>query len=475
VRTSQQYLEKLRSMRPNVRMDGKQYDRTDPSNLGINNQALTFDLAQDPEYQDLFTVYSPLIGERVNRFTYPPQSVEDLLTKQEMIRTACHKTSCCVQRCTSLDMLSGMSVFTHEVDQAKKTEYYDRFTKFLKYYQKNDLVGCAAHTDVKGDRSLRPHQQPDPDMYIRIVEKRKDGIIVRGAKHPIGSANFSDEILVTPCRAITKEEGDWAVAFAIPADTEGIHLIASNANPFPRTELKAPVARYGRGHSMIIFDDVLIPWERVFLCGEWEFGTRAAHMFAWYHRHSYTGCKPATFDHILGMVSLSAEYSGIERAKHIQMKQADIVTAAELVYAAGIAAALKAERASSGTYIPDIVYCNVGRRYAGLVEFGLYELLYDVAGGYPLTLPHEVDFFDPVTGPLLNKYTKRKEGIPVEHVHRLFRMICDVTCSELATSQLAVGLHGGGSPVMEAIALVNNYDIESKKKITKYMAGIEEE
>ena len=474
MRTSQQYLESLRSMKPNVYMDGKPLSRDDPRILGRNNQVLTFDLANDPEYTELFTVESPLIGETINRFSHPPQSVEDLLLKQKMIRTSCHRTSCCIQRCTSIDMLGGMSVFTHEVDQAKGTEYHARFTEFLKYYQKNDLVGSAAHTDMKGDRSLRPHEQSDPDMYLRIVERRKDGIVVRGAKHPIGSANYANEILVTPCRRLTKEESDWAVAFAIPADTDGIYLVASNANPFPRTELKAPVANYGRGHSIVIFDDVFIPWERVFLCGEWEFGGRAALLFAWYHRHSYTGCKPATFDLIMGLIALAAEYNGIGRVTHIRTKIAEAITAAELVYAAGVASAINSERTSSGTYSPDIVYCNVGRRYAGLVEFGLYEALYDVAGAYPLTLPHEKDFVDPVTGPFLNKYTKRKADVPVENVHRLFRMIGDVCSSELATNQLAAGLHGGGSPVMEAIALLSNYDLESRKEWVKYLAGIKD-
>jgi 4-hydroxyphenylacetate 3-monooxygenase/4-hydroxybutyryl-CoA dehydratase/vinylacetyl-CoA-Delta-isomerase len=343
---------------------------------------------------------------------------------------------------------------------------------YLKHFQENDLVGCAGQTDVKGDRALRPHEQADPDLYLRIVERRRDGIVVRGAKAHNSIAAYADEIIVTPTRALTKEESDWAVAFAVPGDWPDVHQVVVSASPRPRKALKAPVAEFGSCHSLTIFDDAHIPWDRVFMCGEHEFGVRAALLFALYHRHSYTGCKPGAADVLMGSAALAAEYSGIERSQHIRHKLADMVSVAELVYAAGIAAAVKATPASSGTMIPDVVYCNVGRRHAGVNIYHEYESVCDIAGGIPATLPHEDDFFDETTGPLLNKYIMRKEGVSAEDQHRCFRMIHDLISSSFGAHRQISGVHGGGSPIMEVIALLGNYDFEGKKRIARELAGI---
>ncbi|MBA7482864.1 4-hydroxybutyryl-CoA dehydratase/vinylacetyl-CoA-Delta-isomerase [subsurface metagenome] len=473
MRTFEEYLEGLRAMKSNIRMHGEIIQRDDPRLLPpMNNIKLTFDLAQEPELQHLMTATSHLSGEIINRFCHIHRNQDDLLKKQEMTRVACQRTPACIQRCMGIDMLNALSVVTHEIDEAKGTEYYPRFLEYLKYFQKNDLVGCAAQTDVKGDRSLRPHQQPDPDMYLRIVEKKKEGIIVRGAKAHNSIAAYADEIIVTPTRALTKEESDWSVAFAVPGDHPKVHQIVIAGAPKARKHLKAPYADYGSCHSVTIFDDALIPWDRVFMCGEWEFGGRMALMFALYHRHSYTGCKPAATDLFIGTTALVAEYQGVANAQHIRHKIADLISVAELVYGVGIAAGVKSKPSSSGTYIPDVVFCNVGRRHAGLNFYHEIETLCDVAGGLAGTLPYEEDFFDPMTGPLLNKYIKRKEGVSAEDVHRCFNQAQEMV-QGYGSHRAVAGLHGGGSPIMEVIAILANYDLDSKKKIAKYLAGIE--
>ncbi len=473
MRTFKDYQEKLKKMRPNIYMGGKNIPRDAEELAGpMNNIKLTFDLAQGEKYKGLVTATSHLSGKEINRFTHIHRSQDDLLKKQEMTRTLCRLTPACIQRCMGVDMLNAISVFTHEIDQAKGTKYHSRFLDYLKYFQENDIVGCAGQTDVKGDRKLRPHEQADPDLYLRIVERRKDGIVVRGAKAHNSIAAYADEILVTPTRLLTKEEGDWAVSFAIPADAPGIRQVVVSSAPRPRTRLKAPVAEFGSCHSLSIFENTFIPNERVFMCGEWEFGGRAASLFALYHRHSYTGCKPAFTDVIMGSTALAAEYNGVEGSQHINHKLADLISVAELVYGAGIAAAVKSKAASSGTYVPDVVYCNVGRRHAGESLYHEYQILSDVAGGIPATLPHEEDFYDEEIGPLLNKYIMRKATISAEDQHRCFRMIHDIVGSSFGAHRQLAGLHGGGSPIMEVIALLGNYDLKQRKEIAKYLAGI---
>lgn len=474
MRTAEQYREKLRSMRKNVYINGQLLERDDPQLIpGQNVIAETFNFAADPQYADLMTAKSHITGKTINRFTHIHQSVDDLLKKQEMTRFLCQHVGGCIQRCMGVDALNALSVVTKDCDLAMGTSYHERFLKYLEYYQENDLVGNCAQTDVKGDRSKRPYEQVDPDLYLRVVEKRSDGIVVRGAKAHNTIAPYADEIIVVPTRFMTEKDADWAVAFAVPADAEGVYLVCRATTTRPRKEFKAPIEQYGSADSLTIFDNVFVPWERVFLCGETKFAGQLAIQFANYHRHSYTGCKPAVTDVIMGATALVAEYNGVAKAPHVRDKLADLVAVAELVYGTGIASAVKASRAASGTYVPNFVYTNVARYHAGVNVYHEHEILADIAGGLPATLPPEGDFLNPVTRDLLNKYIMRNPEISADDVHRCFRLCSDMLCSAHAGVSQVAGIHGGGSPIMEKIAIMGMYDINAKKKIAKRLAGIE--
>lgn len=473
MKSAEEYLQKLRSMRPNVYFHGDLISRDDPRLFPeINTLSATYELAADPQYEGLMAATSHISGKKINRFTHVNQTTDDLLKKQEMIRLCCQKTGGCILRCMGIDAVNALSVVTKEMDEALGTEYYPRFLKYLGYFQENDITANCAQTDVKGDRKLRPHQQADPDLYLRVVEKRKDGIIVRGAKAHNSIAPHAEEIIVLPTRALSKEEGDWAVAFAVPGDAEGVVQVCVPKGPRPRSKLKAPFAQYGGVDSLTVFDNVFVPWDRVFMCGEWQFGGRLALFFALYHRHSYTGCKPGIIDVLIGLAALVADYSGLGDVQHIRHKLADMVAVAELVYGAGIAGAVKGKRASSGTCIPDVVYCNVGRYHAGMNIFHQFETLADVAGGIAATLPLEEEFFSEKTRPYMEKYIMRRQGVSAENQHRCFRMVNDMVGSAFTANKLISGLHGGGSPIMEKIAIMANYDLEARKSLVKELAGI---
>lgn len=471
--TAEEYRKRLFRMKPNVYLEGEQVGRDDPRlRPGVNVASLTYDLAHDPRYKGIMTATSHIIGGEINRFCHIHQSVDDLLNKQKMTRLYIHYVGECIQRCMGIDAVNALSIATYEIDQAKKTNYHQRFLKFLEYFQQNDLYANCAQTDPKGDRSKRPHEQVDPDLYLRVVARRKDGIIVRGAKIDITSAAQSDEIIVLPTRTLTPEEGDWAVAFAIPSDTDGLYLVTRPAAPRPRQKLQAPFAELGDSESFCIFDDVFVPWERVFLCGESEFGGRLALLFALFHRHSYTGCKPGVSDVLMGAAALVAEYNGVEKAEHIRHKLADLIGVAELVYAAGIAGAVSGERALSGTYLPNTIYCNVGRRHAGENIFHEHNILTDIGGGLMAALPGEGDLYHEKVGPLLSKYMRRNPRISSENQYRCHRLLQDLECSGYSGVWRVAGVHGGGSPIMETIAILANYDLEAKKKIARGLAGI---
>ncbi|MHA1206914.1 MAG: 4-hydroxyphenylacetate 3-hydroxylase family protein, partial [Candidatus Hodarchaeales archaeon] len=503
MKTSKQYKEHLYNMKPNIYINGEQVKRDDPRLAGsILTISQTFECINDPKLKDLITAKSHITGEQINRFTHIHQSVDDLLKKQDMTRQICHYTGGCIFRCMGVDAMNALSIITAKAEMMTERPYNQRYLKYLKEWQKNDTVGCCAQTDPKGDRSLRPHQQADPDLYLRVIEHREDGIVVRGAKHHITAAAVAEEIIVTPTRFLTPEEDEYAVSFAIPADWDGVLLVTRASNLKQREKIPCPAGTFGDVENTVIFDDVFIPNERVFLGGyegEHQFGGWLALLFALYHRHSYTGCKPSSTDILLGysaLVSeyngiedkkhvqskladlmgysaLVSEYNGIEDKKHVQSKLADLISVAELVYASGIAAAYKATKDECGTMIPDPMFCNVGRKHAGKNYYHELEVLADLAGGLPATLPYERDFFDEEkVGPLLRKYIKRKADIPAEDVYKLYRTLSDVLCSSIGGVISVAGVHGGGSPVMEDIAILKQYDIDSRKAIAKYLAGI---
>ena len=477
MRTFQEYQAKLKSMRKNVYINGELVERDDERLLGGQNIiGITFGaaLSEDPAIREIATATSHLTGKTINRFAHIYQTQDDLLKKQQMIRVLGQMAGGCIQRCMGCDAINALYVTTYEIDQKHGTCYHERFKKYLTWYQENDLVGNAGQTDVKGDRSKRPSEQADPDLYLRIVERREDGIVVCGCKAHNTIAPYADEIIVVPTRALKPADADWAVAFAIPADAEGISLISRSVSPNPRMALKAPYNRYGVADAMTVFDHVFVPNERIFMCGEADFGGRLALAFANNHRFSYCGCKPAITDVFTGAPALVAEYNGVGKAPHIQDDLAELAATAELVYAAGIAASTTSSVTPSGAREPNFLYTNCGRYHAGKNIMHEYETLISVTGGMASTLPFEGDWLNPETRGYLEKYIMRNPNISAENQHRLFRFLDDFTVSAWCGMEQSAGIHGGGSPIMEKIGIRSNYDYESKKAIVKRLAGIDD-
>ena len=471
--TGDQYRERIAKLRPNVYQRGKLVDRFDSTILGgIDVMAKTYDFAADPEYNGVGVATSHITGEKINRFTHIHQSMEDLLNKQKMTRLYCQEVGGCIQRCMGTDGLNALSIASYDADQKHGTFYYKNFIEMMKRIQAEDLTLVCAQTDVKGNRPWRPGKQQDPDLYLRVVEKRPDGIVVNGAKAHNSCSVYADEIVVLPTRNMASDEKDWAVAFVIPADWEGITIVNGAFSPPPRKKLEAPYSKLGISHSLTIFDHVFIPWERVLLCGETEPAGKAALFFALYHRHSYCGCKAALSEIFTGATALAAEYNGIEKAQHVRHQLAEMIQIVDLIYAAGIAAAVNAVKAASGTFIPDTNYCNAGRMLAGEAIYGEYEALAAIAGGLAATLPHEEDFYHEKLKPYLDKYIMRNPAVSAEDQHRAFRLFQDMMSSVWGGHKLIDALHGGGSPVIEKVAIYRDHNIEHSKNLAKKLAGI---
>ncbi len=445
----------------------------------IKSVAVTYDVANDPTYEDLATATSHLTKEKTNRFTNIHQSTQDLVKKVKLLRLLGQKTGICFQRCVGMDSLNALSIVTFEMDQKLGTEYYKRFTEYLKYVQGNDLMCCGAMTDPKGNRSLRPSEQADPDFHLRIVEHRDDGIVVRGSKvHQTGAVN-SHEVIVMPTRTMRKEDKDYAVSFAIPSDTEGLIYIygrqSCDLRKLEGVEIDLGNARYSGQEAMIIFDDVFVPRERVFMTGEHQFAFPLVNAFSAYHRQSYGGCKAGVGDVLIGAAATIAEYNGVARASHIRDKIVEMNHLNETLYACGIACSAEGHKTPSGTYLVNVLLSNICKHNVTRFPYEIVRLAEDIAGGLMVTLPSEKDFKNPETGKYIDKYLKGAEAVPTEHRLRMFRLIENMAMGLGAAGYRAESMHGAGSPQAQRIMIEREVDTESKKKLAKIIAGIEKD
>lgn len=443
----------------------------------VNAAAITYDIAHEPQYEELARANSHLTGEKINRFNHIHQSVEDLVKKVKLLRVLGQKTGTCFQRCVGMDALNTLSSVTYEMDQRLGTEYYKRFLEFLKYVQKNDLFCCGAMTDPKGDRSLPPSQQADPDLYLRIIKKKSDGIVVRGAKVHITGAVNSHEVIVMPTRAMTEEDTSYAVSFAIPSDTKGIVYIYGRQSCDTRKledwKMDLGNVKYSGQEAMIVFEDVFVPWERVFMAGEYEFTAALVERFAAYHRQSYGGCKTGVGDVLIGAAAAIAEYNGVEKASHIRDKLIEMNHLNETLYACGLACSAEGYKTLSGTYQANVLLANICKLNVTRFPYEITRLAEDIAGGLIATAPSEKDLKHPRIGKYVQKYLKGVAGVPTKHRLGIFRLIENISMGLGAVGYRTESMHGAGSPQAQRIMIERMMDMSFKKKLARVLAGIE--
>jgi len=476
LKTKEEYIESIRALKPTAYMFGERLTNiVDNARLraGIEATGATYELANMPENRDLMTTISPLINEPVSRFTLPPASVEDLVARVKVNRKVANYVGTCHQRCTGLDCLSTLAIVTYDIDKKYGTNYNKNFLEFLKYMQKNDLTGNAGVTDVKGDRSLNPSEQVDKDMFLRVVEKRDDGIVVRGAKaHQTGSLS-SHEIIVIPTRAMGKADKDYSVAFAIPSDTKGlIHVVGRSTLDMRELDgCDIGNVYYSKYCPTLIFDDVFVPWERVFMCGETEFASEMVIKFSSFHRQSHGGCKSGKIDCMTGAALTMMDYNGTAKAGHLKQKVIDMIHRAETLYACCLASSYEGKEQPSGAYFIDTVLANASKIHEGKEMAEATRLMIDAAGGFVADLPSDRDFANPEIGDLLKKYLKGVDSVPVENRVKMYRLVEKMAMESADTIS---DIHGGGSPEAHRVTIFRETDIQSKKKAAKRLAGIKD-
>ncbi len=479
--TKEQYEESLRKLNLEVYMFGKRVECPvdDPIiRPSFQSVCMTYELAQDPRYQDLMLAKSNLTGETINRFTHLHQSSEDLVKKVKMQRLCGQKTASCFQRCVGMDAANAIYSTTFEIDAAHGTHYHENFIKYWSNVQTRDLVVDGAMTDTKGDRSRSPGQQADPDQYLHVVERRPDGIVVRGCKaHQTGIVN-SHEIIVMPTVSMKPEDKDYAVSFAIPSDEKGILIIYGRQSCDTRKleggQFDMGNKKFGGHEALIIFEDVFIPNDRVFMDGETEFSGMLVERFAGYHRQSYGGCKVGVGDVLIGATALAADYNGVQKASHVKDKIIEMTHLNESLYSCGIACSCEGCKTAAGNYQIDMLLANVCKQNVTRFPYEICRLAEDIAGGIMVTMPSEQDFNDEKLHPYIDKYLRGVDSVPTENRMRILRLIENMTLGSAAVGYRTESLHGAGSPQAQRIMIARQSNLGEKKELAKEIAGIQE-
>ncbi|MDD4859694.1 MAG: 4-hydroxyphenylacetate 3-hydroxylase family protein [Dehalococcoidales bacterium] len=474
-----QFRDSLRKLKPEIYYMGEKIDNVvdHPAfTPHVNAAAMTYEMAEAPQFEELLTVKSHLTGAKINRFTHVHHSHDDLVKKVKMLRTIGQQTGSCFQRCVGHDAMNAVYSVTHDIDKKLGTEYHKRFTAFLKEVQSKDLMIAGAMTDSKGDRSLSPSQQADPDLYVHVVEKKADGIVVRGAKEHLTGGVNSHGHLVMPTSALKKEDADYAVSFFVPVDTAGlIHIFGRQSNDTRKCDcsLDQGNAEFGSvgGEALVVFDNVFIPWQNVFMCGEYEFAGDIVERFATAHRQNYGGCKTGLADALIGATYALSEVQGTVKAGHIREKLVDMVQLAETLYCCSIACSCQGIQMPAGNYMADPLLANITKLNVTKNVYEIARLAQDISGGVLATTPSEIDWKDGRIGKYVDKYMKGVASVPAETRIRLVRLIEAMTCG----TALVEAMHGAGSPQAQRIMIGRQANLEHKKRLAQKLAKVGEQ
>jgi 4-hydroxybutyryl-CoA dehydratase / vinylacetyl-CoA-Delta-isomerase len=482
--TGNEYRESLRRYSPKVFIDGRKIERVESEAMlvpGINAIALTYDFAHQERSRVLMTATEATSGKIVNRFTHVNRAAGDLLNKLEAVRLVCQETGC-AQRYLTQDAMNAIGQVSARLDVDNSGKgYSEKFLQYLHYVQDNDLTLGVAMTDAKGDRSLRPHLQANPNSYVHVVKRNeirngKTGIVISGTKAIVTGAPYMHEFLVMPCRNMSKADADFAVCCAVPVDAPGITIVARPAGR-PGEKLEHGDAlfsrKFGQSTGVVIFDNVFVPDDKVFYSGignEWEHSAHLTYSYATHHRHTCIGARAGFGDLLIGAGALMCEANGFDPGKesHLREQMVELIKITEGFFACGVAASVYAKQDEhSDIFMPDPVFSNIGKLLLATQIYDMHRIAHYVSGGLIVTLPGPDEDHNPETAAQLSDVLRANPSVPYEQRIQTARFIEDLTAGYQGGWYSVISLHGGGSPAAMKQEIYRNYPIGNKVELVE--------
>ena len=472
--TAADYRESLRAYQPRVFINGQRVESVADEPLlqpGINALGVTYDMAKDAKLSKL--MLSSGGGYTVPRMLDLNHSAGDLLNKLEAVRVMCQETGC-AQRYLAHDGLNAIAQVAARIDDAQgSAEHSQRFQAYLQTVQQRDLSLGIAMTDAKGDRSLKPHQQANPDAYVHEVSRNAKGVVISGTKAIVTGAPYMHELLVMPCRNMGANDAAFAVCCAVPIDAEGVTVVARPAGrPGDKVEHGAALfsRRYGQSTGVVIFDNVFVPWERVFYAGQWEHSHVLTQSYATHHRQTCIAARAGFGDLLIGSAALMCEANGFdpEQESNLREPMVQLIKIVEGFYACGVAASVYGERdAYSGTFMPEPVFANIGKLLLATQIYDMHRLAHEVSGGLIVTLPGPDEDHNPATAATLAEVLRANPSVPYDKRIEVARFMEDLTASYQGGWYSVISLHGGGSPEAMKKEIYRQYPLANKVELVE--------
>ena len=468
LRTAAEYVASLRDGRTVWFRGRRVEDVTEEPELrvAIDHAALDFEVAH-ADCRQLAVAIDDASGEEYSAYYRVPRTVDDLRDRSRLIEhaTILGGTLVTLVKEIGSDALFGLL-------RVLDGDGLDRATAYLERCRQGDLAVAVAQTDVKGDRSKPPHAQDDDDLYVHVVDEQRDGIVVRGAKCHTSVSMNANEVIVLPTRAMGSDDADYTVAFAVPVDTPGLSLYVSGYGAESRADFEFPVSsKHAMVESLTVFDDVFVPWDRVFACGDPQLAGPIARAFVEFHRFTAVSYKLPLVDALVGSAALIAEMNGIAQAAHVRDKLARLVAYAETVRALVETAALRAQTDGRGIAYPDPLTTNLAKLTFATGYHGALERVKDCAGGLLVTAPTADDWANPEIRPVLEKYFRA--AAPAEARLRLMHAISDLTTRDFGGYQSVLAVHAEGSIEAEKLEMLRSYDATRALDYARHLAGID--
>ncbi|MCU0600745.1 MAG: hypothetical protein MUE70_15970 [Desulfobacterales bacterium] len=474
--TGEQYRKSLKELSPEIYVRGEQVKDVATHPLlrqTINHIASGYDLCLETEMKNRAVVCSPISGEDIPRLAFHiQQEKEDLFIKAELTREISSQRIC--TGCGS-NMLSVTWAMIHDIDAAHGTDYSSRYKHFIIKLHK---TGCPPFAwcmmDPKGDRSLPPSQQRHP-ADVKIVGRKPGGIVVNGAKLHTTLGPGAHHVVVVPCRALTEADRDFAVSFALPVDTKGIKMIARpSPGPSREVSMESPLSsRFLGVEALTIFDDVFVPEENIFMCGEWEQAVNLSFYFASLHRQSKCACSAGHCDLFVGAAALAADVNGLGmNIAHIRDKITEMIMDGETGYGCALGASANAQQHPSGVWLPDPLIVNSGLKTIRSTIGKHLEHLHDIAGGLVATMPTEEDWGNPGLKKYIDRSLRGSEKYTTEERLRALYLVQDLAASRTTGTLLGFTINAAGSPATNQVVVRRLYDLEKRITYAKQIASI---
>ncbi len=478
LRTPEEYKASLKAMRPNIYKFGeliKDVTTHPATRRTVEGHARIFKAQHESEHKEIVTTISSLTREPISRYLSIIRTPEDMYANSRMKRLIYNLTGTCTGgRCAGWTAINSLWATSYEIDQAMGTTYHQRLKNWLVSAQQHDITVAGALTDPKGDRTRAPHQQDDPDMHLHMIEEQEGGIVVRGAKIQICGVAAANEIFVLPGSSYKKEDSKWCVSFAIPRDIEGLTIVEtrhpSDMRDFEEGE-DNPVKRGGITQAYLLFEDVFVPEERIFMAGEAAFTRSSIMNFILPYRSAIGACVAGQGDMMIGAAALLARANGLSE-KVFRQKMVQMSINNETTFGMGIAAAAMGKQHPSGTWFCDTLLSNVNKVHVATLPYDTKALTQDIGGGIAETgcMPSWIDLQSEEYGALLKKYLKAGDASPETRI-KLARFIEWLTLG----AGVPGCMHGGGSPDGAKMFIGGTMGTKKFVELVKDLLEIDEE